>query len=288
MNRDAMNQDAVAALLDLQIGWGVDVLLDEEPHDRFAEFQAAQSSGIPPPLETASRPAPPLARQAARTEKDMTPAAPHGAATPPAPDLSGVTTLGDLKTFVEGFATCGLQGTATHTVLAQGPVGAPLMIIGDAPDADEDRSGMPFSGETGKLLDRMLSSIGHARAELILSPAIPWRPPGGRPPSPAEVALCRPLLLRSINLHRPARLLLCGALATQIVFGPDANPLRLRGVWRMTGWGPEWGAETPALIMRHPSQLRSGAKARREIWNDLLLLAVTLDEQTGISDVIPE
>lgn len=275
-----MDAGAVAALLELQIEWGVDVLLDEEPHDRFAEWKTEQASrtvhqAAPLPelsVGIADRRAP---------EKSAEPQQPsgllygHDAALLA---LNGIATIEALEKAIDGFAACTLRDTATHTVLARGPAGARVMVIGDAPDADEDRSGVVFSGESGALLTRMLASIGRTREEMILAPAIPWRPPGGRPPSPAEVAQCLPILLRSIALYQPERLLLCGGLATRMILGPDVNPARARGRWRMTSWGSEGGPQKPVMTMRHPSQLRAGASARRQIWDDMLLLAVTLDD----------
>ncbi|NHN91850.1 uracil-DNA glycosylase [Acetobacter sicerae] len=276
-----MDAGAVAALLELQIEWGVDVLLDEEPHDRFAEWateQAARTANqaAVPAIERAVRnvePRPPTARKELHSPAAALSAAPEATLRA----LDGITTIEALEKAIDGFVACNLRGTATHTVLPRGPVGARVMVIGDAPDADEDRSGVVFSGESGSLLTRMLASIGRSREEMILAPAIPWRPPGGRPPSPVEVAQCLPMLLRSIALYQPERLVLCGGLATRMLLGPDVNPARARGCWRTTSWGPEGGGQRPVMAMRHPSQLRAGATARRQIWDDMLLLAVTLD-----------
>ncbi|MCH4091672.1 uracil-DNA glycosylase [Acetobacter sp.] len=274
-----MDAGAVAALLELQIEWGVDVLLDEEPHDRFAEWEAERVA-----RQTA---APVVERAAEYAERRPLPVREElpapAAALSAAPEatlraLGGLATIEALEKAIDGFVACNLRGTATHTVLPRGPVGARVMVIGDAPDADEDRSGVVFSGESGGFLTRMLASIGRTREEMILAPAIPWRPPGGRPPSPVEVAQCLPMLLRSIALYQPERLLLCGGLATRMILGPDINPARARGSWRMTAWGAEGGVQKPVMAMRHPSQLRAGATARRQIWDDMLLLAVTLDD----------
>ncbi|BCK75988.1 bacteriophage-type DNA polymerase [Acetobacter aceti NRIC 0242] len=276
-----MDAGAVAALLELQIEWGVDVLLDEAPHDRFAEWEAEQAARVAhqttaPALDGAVRHT--AKRRPAISEETRHPAegGPGGSDAALAA-LAGITTIAALEKAIDGFVACSLRGTATHTVLPRGPVGARVMVIGDAPDADEDRSGIVFSGESGDLLGRMLASIGRTREEMILAPAIPWRPPGGRPPSPVEVAQCLPMLLRSIALYQPERLLLCGGLATRMILGPDINPARARGSWRTTAWGPEGGPQRPVMTMRHPSQLRAGATARRQIWDDMLLLAVTLD-----------
>ncbi|GBQ88432.1 bacteriophage-type DNA polymerase [Acetobacter nitrogenifigens DSM 23921 = NBRC 105050] len=288
----APSRGDIAALMRMQMEWGVDAILDDAPHDRFAN---SARNALKPPAEaaearepTASAGAGQVGRQpvggAQTTAASVRPLVRSTAATgaePALPDVAallGLASVEALATAIESFDGCTLRTTATHTVLPCGPVGARVMVIGDAPDADEDRSGTPFSGAAGALFDRMLSSIGLRREEVALAPSIPWRPPGGRPPSRAESLACRPLLLRAIGLYQPERLLLCGGLATRMILGEDANPGRLRGRWRMSGWGEEWGPKRPALPIRHPLQLRVGSSARREIWNDLLLLSVTLDE----------
>ncbi|MBB3882349.1 uracil-DNA glycosylase [Acetobacter oeni] len=308
-----MDTETARTLLRLQIEWGVDVDLDDVPHDRFAESaaemarraaasrealqagggaserDASGSAGLSDVGRYAERPGDGGGfREAERAGSGRS-----GAGRPAVPvvaDLSGISTPEALAQATEAFEGCVLRGTATHSVLPRGPVGARVMVIGDAPDEDEDRSGVPFSGLAGSLLDKMLTSIRLDREQLVLAAAVPWRPPGGRAPSPAEVAACLPLLLKSIAVYRPERLLLCGGLATRMILGAastettaglSVNPARLRGAWRETEWGEEWGPRRPALAIRHPLQLRASAAARREIWNDLLLLAVTLDGLNG-------
>ena len=280
-----MDAGTVAALLELQSEWGVDVLLDEMPHDRFAEYreQHAVGSGQDESALAASVRVQP-------TEKAVTPPTRTDVVTEQSvlETLASVSTLETLAETIDRFTVCPLRATATNTVLARGPLNAHVMVIGDAPDADEDRSGLPFSGEIGGFLDKMLASIGLRREEMVLSPALPWRPPGGRPPSRAEVALCRPLLLKSIALYNPRRLVLCGGLAVRMLLGPDVKPARARGSWRSVSLAEVAGTEKPVMAMRHPSQLRAGAGARREIWDDLLLLAVTLEDIGSSPDVMME
>lgn len=283
MRVDVTESGAMAALLRLQMEWGVDVLVDEQPQDRFAQSREERERSLPVDV-------PPQGEQVPARPASRPPPAPLPVAQS-VPDLGflrGLETVDALAAAIDGFSGFSLRSTATTTVLPRGPVGARVMVIGDTPDEDEDRSGIPFSGVGGQYLDRMLASIGLTRKELVVASAIPWRPPGGRPPSPAEVAVCLPLLLASISLFRPQRLLLCGGLAVRMMFGSQANPLRLRGKWRDTQWDTTWGPQRPALAMRHPLQLRAGARARREIWHDLLLLSVTLDDEAGIISVMAE
>jgi uracil-DNA glycosylase len=101
---------------------------------------------------------------------------------------------------VAEFDGCVLRGTASHTILPEGDPGAGLVLVGEPPSADDDRSGMAFAGPAGEYLDRMLAAINLSRTQLMLTPLIPWRPPGDRPPSPTELAICLPFLHRLIAL----------------------------------------------------------------------------------------
>jgi DNA polymerase len=167
-----------------------------------------------------------------------------------------------------------LRDTAANLVFAAGDPDAALMLIGEPPGEAEDRSGTPFAGPDGVLLDRMLASVGLNRDGLLLAPLIPWRPPGGRPPSAGEIAVCLPFLHRLIALAAPRRILLAGALAARTLLGPT----RRRA-------GPAWvdlsmsGLPGPiaTLVMPSPSQVARTPSARRDAWAALRLLRRTLD-----------
>lgn len=255
---------SLIALLDLYRDWGVDCCLDETPParlDRMAPIRpvtreratsGAQRSREISPLHTtspgASRPAP-VDPEAARSW--------------------GVETLPD----------CALARTATQTVRPVFVPGASLMLIGDAPDAEEDRSGLVFAGETGRLLDMILPSIGLSRTQLSQAPAIPWRPPGGRAVSALEMRDCRPLLLSAIGQARPTRLVLFGLTPLRLLLGEQATLARARGKW--TALTLDDGSHVSLLPMQHPEQLRTSPRARREMWKDLLLLAEALGPAPG-------
>ena len=116
---------------------------------------------------------------------------------------------------------------------------ATTLLIGEPPGREEDRSGHPFAGAEGHLLDQMLGSIGLNRAELMLTHLLPWRPPGGRPPNPAELALCLPFLHRLIVLLRPRRILLFGGTVSRTLLGQGGARRRA---------GPEWATDSAILI----------------------------------------
>ena len=113
--------------------------------------------------------------------------------------------LAELKEFVEKFEGCALKLTAKSTVFGCGPENASVVIIGEAPGADEDRLGLPFVGRSGHLLDKMLKSINFNREDVYITNVLPWRPPGNRTPTDAEIAICIPFLQRQIELAVQAR-----------------------------------------------------------------------------------
>ena len=167
-----------------------------------------------------------------------------------------------------------MRNTAAKTVFAEGNPQSGLMIVGDAPDADEDLSGRPFVGPAGQLLDKMLAAIGITRENCLLTNLIPWRPPGGRVASDMEIAQCLPFLLRHIELVRPRTLVLMGAIAAQAVLHKKDSIRRLRGHWRHPMLGA--AGEVATLTTYHPSFLQNHPSAKREAWADLIALKIAL------------
>lgn len=271
--------DGLRALLSLYLEWGADTIVTDSPHDRFA--QASAPGRIPPPSKQTPG-------QISGQEEHKKPAVPGETQSGSIPGMMSDTVrdIASLSVILDTFDDCSLRKTAMRTVLPEGPPGAPVMIIGDAPDADEDRSGRFLSGQAGQLITRMFSSIGMDRTLLSAAPAIPWRPPGGRPPSQAEIEVCLPFLLKAVGLLRPERLLLCGSLAARMMTGRKDPLSHLRGEWHhisllVLSADGIWEDKTiPALVMRHPLQLRASATARRESWEDMLRLSVSCDDTT--------
>jgi DNA polymerase len=178
---------------------------------------------------------------------------------------------------VRGFEGCALKRTATSTVFADGNPSAPVMVIGEAPGAEEDRSGRPFVGRSGQLLDRMLAAIGLDRARnVLITNSIYWRPPGNRTPTDAEVAACLPFVLRHVELARPKILLLSGGRAASAVLGRKDGITRLRGRWFDLEL-PGLPGKIPTLATFHPSYLLRSPLHKREVWRDLLALQTKLE-----------
>jgi len=247
------------ALLRLQMEWGADEALEAAPIDRL---RAA------PPAPAPRRPAaPPAASVIGRP--GLAPGARTGqAAAEAAPALDA------LRDAIAAFDGCALRDTASHLVFADGNPESGLLFIGEAPTAAEDRSGRAFDGPAGDYLDRMMRSIGLDRDHALLTPLIPWRPPGGRPPTTAEIAACLPFLHRLIVLTAPRRLVLLGILAARTILG--AAPRRRTRGW-LDATIPGRPDPLPALALPSPELLLAKPAGRREAWAELRLLRRTID-----------
>ncbi len=261
-----MDRAALLAALRLQIEWGADEALAETPVDRAAAEAAQAAAPAAPAIASRTPPAapPPVA---------LLPAGPAAAARLAA----GAQDLAGLKAAIAAMDSP-LKDTATNLVFADGAPGSGLMLVGEAPEADEDRLGKPFVGTSGQLLDRMLGSIGLDRSkDVYVTNILPWRPPGNRTPTEAEVNLFLPFVLRHIALVRPRHVVLLGGVAAKALLRARDGITRLRGRWHaMEG---EDGARLPALPTLHPAYLLRNPGAKREAWTDLLLLRRTLNGQ---------
>jgi DNA polymerase len=232
-------------------------------------------------LEAGVKP-PSLSQSAAK----LTPSEPHKpltssvqlAASPPASSLQPpAATLAELRAAVAAFDGCPLKFTAMNLVFADGNPEAPVMFLGEAPGEDEDRQGVPFVGVSGKLLDRMLASIGLDRTKAYISNIIFWRPPGNRTPTDAEIAACLPFTERHIALVKPKVLVLLGGSAAKGLLRTKEGITRLRGKtgsYAQPGWD---GPPITTLAMYHPAYLLRQPAAKRQAWADLLLLKGLLD-----------
>ena len=267
-------RSARAAALALQCDWGADEALMESPADRLAVRGEA-----PARAPEAARPAPEPAPRPVRAAPVALAAAPPAitraeALAAAAPDLAA------LKAAIAALDASSLKETATNLVFGEGVADSGLMLIGEAPGADEDRAGRPFVGASGQLLDKMFGSVGLAReSNFYITNILPWRPPGNRTPTDAEVALFLPFLRRQVALVRPKRLVLVGGVAAKGLIGGKEGITRLRGRWHdveIPGLG-----RIPALPTLHPAYLLRSPASKREAWADLLLLRRTLDQAQG-------
>ncbi len=223
-------------------------------------------------------PEPPRPRRGSRAERPSSGAAPGNeaptAGNPPAsgplPDISG---LGyeELRELALGCTRCGLASSRTQVVFSDGNPRARLVVVGEAPGANEDRTGLPFVGAAGKLLDLMLASIDLSRRESVyICNVLKCRPPGNRNPQPAEIEACSPYLLRQLELVQPEALLAVGTFAAQLLTSSDAPLGKLRGqVHSYRG--------IPLVATYHPAALLRNSGWVRATWDDLQLLRQVMD-----------
>ncbi len=275
------------ATLRWQIEMGADEAIGEEPVDRFS---AAARSGVPiagAPALVQARAAAPAAVTAMTPARAATPVS-RPAAVPASPAASApaggagaaaiasaralaekATTIAELEAAVRAFEGCALKATASNTVFADGNPEAKVMLVGEAPGADEDRQGKPFVGVSGQLLDRMMKWIGLDRTSFYITNILVWRPPGNRPPTTAEIASCVPFVERHIALVRPQVLVLVGGTSAKTLLATADGIIKLRGKWReLTVPGVD--KPIPTLPTFHPAYLLRSPGQKRDSWRDLL------------------
>lgn len=185
-------------------------------------------------------------------------------------------TLDELRQAVEAFEGCSLKLTSNKTVFGGGNPASDIMIIGEAPGADEDRIGLPFVGRSGQLLDKMLAAIGLERDKCYITNVLPWRPPGNRTPTDAEVAVCLPFLKRQIELIKPRFLLVLGGSAAGSLLDCEEPISHLRGKW--LEYKSLKSEPIPLLASFHPAYLLRNPGQKAKVWADLLRLKKKIRE----------
>ena len=273
-----LSEAEILGLLRWHADMGVDVALDEAPHNRFAEAEAthprpgARPHAAPPAAAIAPpRAAAPLAAPLAQAAGLSADAAAQSARE----TAREAKTLDELRALLEAFDGCALKATATRLVFADGNPQAKIMLVGEAPGADEDRIGRPFVGRAGQLLDRMLAAVGLDRTSVYIANTIPWRPPGNRDPSPIETAICLPFLQRQIALVAPEIIVCLGKSSMQTLLGRKEGVMRARGHWFDYSDGQ---SSARALVMLHPAYLLRQPAHKRLAWRDLRALKKASDD----------
>lgn len=256
-------------LLRWYVAMGADEAIGHAPHDRLMPRSAAPSdrpAAVPPPEP-----------RAPSSSFSFPALAAPGAAASSTRHLAAAGSLAALEQAVASFDGCALKRTATTTVFADGIAGSPLMIIGEAPGADEDRLGRPFVGRSGQLLDRMLAAIGlDRRRDVYITNVLFWRPPGNRKPTNEEIAACLPFVWRHIALAAPKVMMLCGGTATAALLGRAEGITKLRGRW-FDLEVPGIERRMPTLATYHPSFLLRAPARKGEAWRDLLAVQSKLE-----------
>ncbi len=184
-------------------------------------------------------------------------------------DWAGCQDLEALRQACNNFDGCGLKKTASNMVFSDGNPDADIMLIGEAPGADEDRQGKPFVGVSGQLLDRMMASIGLNRSSLYISNIILWRPPGNRTPTTEETAAFLPIMKRHIQLVAPKVIVTLGGSSTKALLGTQDGILKCRGKWHEFDHG---NGTIPLLATLHPAYLLRTPGQKALAWQDLRML----------------
>jgi DNA polymerase len=270
----------LCAWLEWYEAMGVVEPVGEHPIDRLQPVPAAsERRGEPSRAGHDARPAPSQAAPAA-------PPAPAqrlllrsaGSAADSAREIAAAChDLAALEAAVAAFDGCALRETALNLCFADGSPDAEVMLIGEAPGAEEDRLGKPFVGQSGKLLDKMLATIGLARQSVYITNVIYWRPPGNRSPTQAEIAACQPFLERQIELLRPKVIVFLGGISARGLLGVKEGVTKLRG--RRFVYPAGDGTRIPAMVTFHPAFLLRQPAQKRFAWRDLLTLRQRLDEE---------
>ncbi len=259
---------------------GVDETIGDAPVDRYGGSPATRAN-----TPAARGPSPSAPRFPGM--EDAPSAAPAEAATPPRPAPAAgpaaadqalqsawalaaeAATVEELRRALEGFDGCGLKKTATNLVFGDGNSEARVILIGEAPGAEEDRQGLPFVGVSGRLLDRMLGSIGLDRTQVYISNTVFWRPPGNRNPTTMEMAICMPFVERLIELVDPEILVALGGAAAKVLLAQNVGVGQLRGRWFAYST-PRLPRPVQATAIFHPAYLLRSATHKGEAWRDLL------------------
>lgn len=294
-----------ARLLRQRIEMGGDeVFLDGMSREEALRLVEAAAAGraagpAPPPSERQPSERQPSGRQASegRTSEGTSrparaPQSPAAAETRPAtsgpkpsaksaepealPPLVLPDTYDDVRAIALECTRCGLCRTRTQVVFSDGPPDARLMVVGEAPGANEDETGVPFVGAAGRYLDLLLSTVGLSREDSVyIANVLKCRPPGNRNPLPAEIEACSPYLRKQIELVRPRALLAVGSFSGKLLTGDEKSSLgKLRGQVHSY-------AGVPLVVTYHPAALLRNPNWTRSFWTDLQLLRGVIDAADG-------
>ena len=163
-----------------------------------------------------------------------------------------------------------LAAKRKNVVFGAGSANAKLMFVGEAPGHDEDLQGLPFVGQAGQLLTKIIESIGLTRQEVFIANVLKCRPPGNRQPHPEEILNCRPYLLKQIEIIQPKIICALGSFAAQTLL-ESANPIsQLRGKFHEKNGVKIICTFHPAYLLRNPGE-------KRKVWEDMKTIRRELD-----------
>lgn len=288
----AILKDPYEAALQWHLDNGADEVLQEEQNDRTAAITQLLKSPADiflVPTQAEGRVAPSIAA--------LTSAAPSSdvmgsvAAKAEAVKLAqSCNTLEELQAAIAGFEGLAIRKTATNMVFCDGNPAAKIMVVGEAPGADEDRQGKPFVGASGQLLDKILGCIGLSRQDddpskaVYISNVLNWRPPGNRTPTQAEIDISLPFIERHIALVKPEVLILCGGVSAKALLDKEDAMSKLRGMFHdyvalTEGIAFGGGNAIPAVATYHPAYLLRTPSQKSLVWADMLMLKDHLNKR---------
>lgn len=189
--------------------------------------------------------------------------------------------LAEYRDSTLGCTRCPLAATRTQVVFGSGDPNAELMFVGEAPGFHEDKQGVPFVGQAGKLLDTLLAGIGLSRDDVYVSNTLKCRPPGNRDPQPEEIEACESHLFRQIELIRPTLVATLGNFATKLLSGKPTGITRVHGVPQQVTLG---GNEVTLYPLYHPA----AALYTRSMLSVLEEDFARIPELLGLTTVVPE
>lgn len=281
------HKDPYAAALQWHIDHGADEAMQDTPNDRTA----IPAEFVRPAIVTADAPVP---SRPAMSELTLAETADlmgtAGAKVEAVKIAKECQTLDELREAIAKFDGLAIRKTASNMVFSDGNPKARVMLVGEAPGADEDKQGKPFVGVSGQLLDRILACIGLSRTEedpakaVYISNILNWRPPGNRTPSPAEIDISLAFIERHIALVKPEFLILCGGVSAKGLLGTSEGISKLRGKFVdyrpvTDGVATDTGS-IPAIATYHPAYLLRTPSQKKLVWHDMLMLQSAMEQKT--------
>lgn len=271
--QDRLDRRALLALLDWHVESGVDLALDDAPHDRYADSARAPA---PPSAPVAERVEArnPLKQEPAPPRRAAPLAAPDEAARAAGQEAANARDLDDLRARFADFSHAPFRDGARHFLFSAGAPGARLMVFDAAPGATEEASGEAFSGPSSALLDNMLRAIGLDRQSASLAYVSPWRPPGDKPLTEQEAAIFAPFARRHVELAKPDVLLLFGETPARIMLETSEPLSKLRGKSFEIRCGDH---ASRAFVFSSLDAMLKSAALKPAAWRDLRKAAAALE-----------
>lgn len=189
--------------------------------------------------------------------------------------LKGLNSIDEISDYLTKFKGLAIAKTATNTVVCRGNPQADIVIVGEAPGAEEDLQGKPFVGRSGQLLLKAFRSIGWSDENIFITNMVYWRPPGNRDPSPGELRACRPFVEKIIQLVQPKFIIAVGKVAACNLFEKQEPISKLRASWVAKSFGSD---KIDCTAVYHPAYLLRNPRQKRVFWLDLLRISEKINQ----------